>query len=113
MLRCICKRELLSWSFNFNENDPNFERNDKMGEYLLSLLKKLKVVTNTTANIAKMLHNIETKPELRKWFLSMIKKYTHKTCYGWQCKMKIIRINKNCKVHKHQLIIKSKKKEMK
>lgn len=113
MLRCICKREIQSWCFNFNESDPHFERNDEMGEYLLNLLKKLKVVTNTTTNIAKMLHNIENKQELRKWFLSMIKKHTHKTCYGWQCYMKIIKINKNCKIHKHQLKKKTKKEEKK
>lgn len=113
MVRCICKKEIIGWYFNFNDNDAHFERNDKTGEYLLSLLQKLKIITFTTANIAIVLHNIETKVELRKWFLSLIKKHTHKNCYGWQCRMKIIKINKNCKIHGHQLKKSSKKKEMK
>lgn len=109
MVRCICKKEIVSWHFNFNGEKDEFERNDKVGEYLIGLLKKLKVITSTTANIAMVLQKVETNLEMRKWFLSVIKKHTHKTCYGWQCRMKITKIHKNCKIHGHQLITKSKK----
>lgn len=101
--RCTCKREIIGWYFNFDEDSPTFIRNDKIGTELLTILLKLKQITKTTTSIAKMLLNIETKQEMRSWFLSLVKSYTKRQCYGWQCKMKVIKINKNCAIHKHQL----------
>lgn len=101
--RCTCKREILGWYFNFDENSSTFIRNNKIGNELLTILRKLKRITNTTVSITKMLHNIETKQEQREWFLSLVKSYTKRQCYGWQCKMKIIKIDKNCKLHNHQI----------
>lgn len=99
--RCTCTKEITGWYFNFNKEDPKFDRGDIIGERLIAILRKLKKVTYTNASISKMLHNIETKPDLRKWFLYEIKHQTHKTCYGWQCKMKVIKISKSCKIHSH------------
>ena len=97
--RCTCKKEIVGWYFNFDGESPKFDRCDIVGERILKLLRKLKAVTHTDASVAKILHNIETRPELRKWFLREVKKQTHKTCYGWQCKMKITKHNKLCKLH--------------
>jgi len=97
--RCTCKKEITGWYFNFNEDSAKFDRCDIVGERILKMLRGLRAITYTSASIAKMLHKIETRPELRKWFLREVKKHTHKTCFAWQCKMKIVQRNKTCKIH--------------
>lgn len=97
--RCTCKKEIIGWYFNFDEESSKFDRGDALGERLVKTLRKMNAVTHTSASIAKSLHRIETIPELRGWFLREIKKQTHKTCYGWQCRMKIVKHNKLCKLH--------------
>jgi len=98
--RCTCKKEITGWYFNFDSESPKFDRCDIVGERILKLLRKLKaVMTHTSASVAKMLHSVEMKPELRKWFLREVKKQSHKACYGWQCRMKIVKHNATCKLH--------------
>lgn len=97
--RCTCKKEITGWYFNFDANEPKFDRSDIVGERILALLRKLKAITHTSASAAKALYNIETNLKLRKWFLNEVKKQTHKACYAWQCRMKIVKHNKNCKLH--------------
>lgn len=101
--RCTCKKEIVGWYFNFDQDEPKFDRCDAIGEKLLKTLGKIDAISHTTESIAKTLHKIETMPELRKWFMREIKKHAHRQCYAWQCKMKITKHNKLCKLHNKTL----------
>lgn len=97
--RCTCKKEISGWYFNFDVEEPKFDRCDIIGERIIKMLRKFKTVPHTIASIAKILNEIETTPKLRQWFLREVKKQSHKTCYGWQCRMKIVKHNKLCNLH--------------
>ena len=97
--RCTCKKEIIGWYFNFDNTTPKFDRCDVVGERMIKILRKMKAITHTQASISQTLYKIEITSDLRKWFLREVKKQTHKTCYGWQCKMKIVGHNKLCKIH--------------
>jgi len=101
--KCLCKLKFNGWYFNFNKNKPSFERNDAIGKYLINLIVKLKNITKTTDSVINLLYNIEKHPELRNWFLSLVKSHTNKTCYGWQYHTKVLKINPSCKLHKHNI----------
>jgi hypothetical protein len=97
--RCLCKKEISDWLFNFSEDENKFEKNNILGEKLKLTLLAIRNSTKSKVSIETLLINIEHKEELRKWFLREIKKLTNKDCYGWQCRFKILRINKKCNVH--------------
>ena len=97
--RCTCKKEIIGWYFNFDAESGEFNKCDAAGKHILKSLRKIRAISHTTASIAKTLDKVETAPGLRKWFLREVKKHTHKTCYGWQCRMKIVKHNKLCKLH--------------
>lgn len=99
MNRCLCKKEISEWLFNFSENEDRFEKNNVLGEKLRLMLL---AISKGKSQINSLLFKIENNIELRKWFLKEIKKLTHKDCYGWQCRFKIIKMNKKCSVHKRR-----------
>lgn len=100
MNRCLCKKEVSDWLFNFSETEDKFEKNNILGEKLKLTLLAITKSCKSKVGIDILLNNIEHREELRKWFLKEIKKITHKNCYGWQCRFKIIKVNKKCRVHK-------------
>lgn len=100
MNRCICKKEISEWLFNFSQDEEKFEKNNVLGEKLKLMLLEIRNSCKSKSKFGTIISNIEHKQDLRKWFLRKIKKYTHKICYGWQCKFKIIKINKKCKIHR-------------
>ena len=102
MNRCLCKKEISEWLFNFSEDENKFEKNNILGEKLKLILLAIRYSCKSKVGIDILLNNIEHKEDLRKWFLKEIKKLTHKNCYGWQCRFKIVRINKKCSIHKRR-----------
>lgn len=99
MNRCLCKKEISDWLFNFSEDEDTFEKNNILGEKLKLILLAIRNSCKSRIGFDTLLSSIEHKEELRKWFLREIKKLTHKNCYGWQCRFKINKINKKCGVH--------------
>ena len=99
MNRCLCKKEISDWLFNFSEDEDRFEKNNILGEKLKLTLLAIRKSCKSKVNIDILLSNIEHKEELRRWFLKEIKKLTHKNCHGWQCRFSIVKINKRCRVH--------------
>lgn len=99
MNRCLCKKEISEWLFNFSEDENRFEKNNILGEKLRLILLTIRKSCKSKVGIEILLNNIEHKEELRKWFLKEIKKLTHKNCFGWQCRFKIMKINKKCRIH--------------
>ncbi len=107
--RCSCRKEIAGWYFNFDKQEAKFDRCDAVGEHITKLMQALKVKKNgkrikiTSTFIINALHRVETEQKLRLWFLNEVKKQTHKNCYGWQCRVKIVRHNKKCKLHGKKL----------
>jgi len=97
--KCTCKKEIEGWYFNFDTDSSKFERCDIVGEKIIKLLRKLKAINKTSDSIANVLYRVEKDQKLRAWILKEVKKQLHKDCYGWQCKMKIVKVNKLCLIH--------------
>jgi len=114
--KCSCRKEIAGWYFNFDKEETKFDRNDAVGEHLITLMRALKVKRNgkrikiSNTFIINALHRVETEQKLRLWFLNEVKKQTHKPCFGWQCRIKIVKHNKKCKIHGNKLITKKEKK---
>lgn len=100
--KCICKKEISEWLFNYSEDvsKETFEKDNILGEKLRLMLLLIRSNKKSKIKFETLLFNIENKEDLKKWFLKQIKKYTHRNCYAWQCRFKIIKKNKKCKIHK-------------
>lgn len=114
--KCTCKKEIVAWYFNFDKENAKFDRCDIVGEHIIKLLRNLKVKKGvkqakiTDTFIINVLSRIEHEQKLRAWLLNEVKKTTHKGCYGWQCRVKIVKHNKLCKLHGKKILTKKEKK---
>lgn len=99
--KCICKKEISEWLFNYSKDieKEKFEIDNILGEKLRLMLLSIRNHKKSKIKFETLLFNIENKEDLKKWFLKQIKKYTHKECYAYQCRFKIIKKNKKCKIH--------------
>lgn len=99
MNRCLCKKEISEWLFCFSPEMDKFEKDNDLGIKVKVMLLKIKKSYKSRSIFETLLSNIEHKVSLRNWFLKEIEKISHKRCYGWQCKFKVLKINKKCNIH--------------